>query len=496
MADSVSPAAVVKAPEGEIAAAEEYEEQDRLSQLPDEVLISILDKVEVLRDAVRTTVLSKRWRHLISSLSTIILDVSDFEPEDDISDSSVYTLEELAQSNISLVQATKSILAQNSTFTIELLSITFYLRDESIDIVRCVDKTMENREVLTAKFEIMPEKLDIYCTDDDMLTYGKRFMAFFDAYPRAFAGLTDLTLHSLRLGKSDIPSVLDTCKKLEKLSLENCDAGIRSILQFEHSHLFELSIDCCGFGSVELKWLPRLTVLTCSYWLPSQDQYPLSFGYVPQLWMLLLNNAGTTLHKTFELSEFLGNAVITRLDLNFLCERIWIQPEDPKRLAPLFKNLQVVTLRSIHEEYADLTWTSFFLEAAPCLTELNTQVSYHTCYSDEEDDYNKNDDMPREIYQKASNLLKWDIHADFKHYNMRKLTIEGFQVAEKFTRFIRRITEVAVNLEVVSLLESQPCGRCEFLPSTAYPRTSKETEMIKQQILDWGVSPIKIELGA
>ncbi|KAL6838905.1 hypothetical protein ACP4OV_031341 [Aristida adscensionis] len=63
----------------------EYEEYDRLSQLPDEVLISILDKVEALRDAVRTTVLSKRWRHLISSLSTIILDVSDFEPEDDTS---------------------------------------------------------------------------------------------------------------------------------------------------------------------------------------------------------------------------------------------------------------------------------------------------------------------------------------------------------------------------------------------------------------------------
>lgn len=110
-------------------------------------------------------------------------------------------------------------------------------------------------------------------------------MTFFDAYPRAFAGLKDLNLHALRIGESDIPNVLSTCKKLEYFSLVNCDAGVdgRSALQIEHSRLVELAINFCGFGNVELKWLPRLARLTCRNWPPAQDQYPVSMGYVPQL---------------------------------------------------------------------------------------------------------------------------------------------------------------------------------------------------------------------
>jgi hypothetical protein len=83
---------------------------------------------------------------------------------------------------------------------------------------------------------------------------------------------------------------------------------------------------------------------------------------------------------------------------------------------------------------------------------------------------------------------------DFKHYNMKKLTIGGFQVEVKFTRYIRRVMEGTMNLEVVSLRESRPCLRCEFLPSTIYPRTQKEMDLIKKQISAWSSSPIQIEI--
>lgn len=121
-------------------------------------------------------------------------------------------------------------------------------------------------------------------------------------------------------------------------------------------------------------------------------------------------------------------------------------------------------------------------------------MSYHTCYSDEEDDYNQNDESTREIFQKAPDLLKWETRHDFSHCNMRKLSIVGFQIEEKFTRYINRVMEAAVNLELVSLLESRPCLRCEFLPSTVYPRTHKERDLIKKQISGWRSSPIEIEI--
>ncbi|CAL5041757.1 unnamed protein product [Urochloa decumbens] len=456
----------------ETTTQDDHEQYDRLSNLPDDILVLILNKLDLLQDAVRTTVLSKRWRHLSGFRSEIVLDVLNFNTTD--YDDSKYTIDEMVRTNASVVQATKTILQQNCQHIIELLSITFYLRDESVGIVRSVDETMANKKILKAEFTILPEVLvdAVDCTDDDMLACGTRFMTLFDAYPRAFGGLTDLSLYSLRLGESDIPNVLSTCKKLVYLNLENCDAGFGSILQIEHSQLVELIMDLCAFGSVELKWLPNLTYLTCKNWLPSEDQYPLSLGHVPQLSMLNLSNGSTRAqHKTIELSELLGNAIIGKLDLDFQCERIWIQPERPKHVA--LQNLRVVTLCSIREEYG-LMWTLFILEAAPLLNELNMEVSYHLCYSDEEDEYNYNDESTREMYQKAAHLLKWETRHDFKHCNMRNLGIVGFQIEEKFTRYIRRVMQAAVNLERVSLLESRPCLRCECLPSTVHGLNRRE----------------------
>ncbi|TVU15492.1 hypothetical protein EJB05_39015, partial [Eragrostis curvula] len=281
---------------------EHEQEEDRLSKLPDDVLIYILVKIKPIREAVRNCIPSKRWRHLAGFRSSIVLDVIHFQPA---VASSNYTLEELVRSNVRVVEATKSILAHKSQITIRYLGIRFYLRDESIDIVRSVDKAMENREILKAEFILIPERLHVYCTDDDMINYGRRFKTFIDTCPRAFGALTDLSLHSIRLDKSDFYNVLSTCKKLEYLSLRNCDAGNRSELQIEHSQLAELAIVSCAFERVELKWLPRLTHLTCRNWLLLRDKYPLSFGHVPEFWALVLSLPGTILHKSLVLSEFL-----------------------------------------------------------------------------------------------------------------------------------------------------------------------------------------------
>ncbi|XP_066380704.1 uncharacterized protein, partial [Miscanthus floridulus] len=441
---------------------EQEGDDDRLSTLPDDILLLILNKLDLIRDAARTTVLSS-WRHLLGLRSEIVLDVLNFDATHQDDDDLEYTMDDLLRTNASVVEATEILLRQHRRqhTTIQLLDITFYLRDESIGIVRAVDRAMADHRILEAKFTVIPDVPDVYCEDDDvLLAYGRRFMTFFDAYPRAFTDLRDLNLHALKLGESDIANVLSACEKLEYFSLVNCDAGIgddqSSVLQIEHSRLVELVVIFCGFGTVELKWLPRLTRLTCRNWMPSQDQYPLSIGYVPQLRVLTLSNDCTAQHKTIKLTEFIGNTAVAELDLNFLCEKIWIQPEGPKRLTPLLQNLRVVTVRFIHEEY-DLMWTLFILEAAPLLHTLNIlQMSYHICYSDEE---NQTDENTRENFDRAADLLKWETHHDFKYYNMKKLTIEGFQVEAKFTRYIRRVMEAAMNLEVVSLRESHPCLR-------------------------------------
>ncbi|GJN27202.1 hypothetical protein PR202_gb15201 [Eleusine coracana subsp. coracana] len=245
---------------------------------------------------------------------------ADFES---LENGSKSTFDVVVQSNMDMVKAVTSILAHTSHCTIELLSLTFYLRDESIEIFRSVDYTMQNREVVTASFAVFPEIQDMDCPDDDMVIYARRFLSFFNNYPRVFGGLKSLHISSVRLGKFDIANVLSTSMKLENLCLNNCDCGIGSVLQIEHPQLMELKIIFCAFEKVELNWLPKLQRLTCDSWMPSQDRYPLSFGYVPQLWELRLINAVSTLHKTIKLSDFLGNAIICLLDLDFQTTSVW-----------------------------------------------------------------------------------------------------------------------------------------------------------------------------
>ncbi|KAL6650923.1 hypothetical protein ACP70R_009848 [Stipagrostis hirtigluma subsp. patula] len=344
-------------------------QEDRLSNLPDDILSSILERLK-LHEAARTSILSRRWTHLFGVRSSISIDINDFHRK---VRGSEFNREDVAKGNANLVRATKSMLAHNARQRISLLRIRFHLHEESIDIIRCVDNAMNNREVTKLHFLMMhPEILDLNRPLDAMVSFERRLSRFLDAGPRAFGGLHYLYMYSLKLDIHDMTNVLNACKNLEHLCLSLCDYGIQSILQIEHAQLTKLTIGYCTFGKVDLTCLPRLTCLNCQNWMPSLHQCPLSFGYVPQLYKVILSTEGTTMHKTFHLSELLHNAMISYLDLDFECEKIWIQPEAPKLVGPLLQNLQFLFLRRIHEE-CDLDWIMFLLEAAPLLKRIYIQ---------------------------------------------------------------------------------------------------------------------------
>uniref|UniRef100_A0A453Q5N8 F-box domain-containing protein n=1 Tax=Aegilops tauschii subsp. strangulata TaxID=200361 RepID=A0A453Q5N8_AEGTS len=349
--------------------AEEEDQSDRLSSLPDGVLLDIVDRLDIA-DAARTRTLARRWKQIPTMLSRIFITVGSLDNEH----KRELTCDDVARANATVLGATRSVLESRTTSlcTINLLCLQFFLGDGTVSIGQIVANTMVTEKVGSAELTLFTMKDTDRCTNDDVLTYGKQFKSFLDACPNAFSGLARLKLENFRLGESPgFPEIFSICKRLEFLRLFNCDMGMLSLLEVSHPLLRELEIVRCYFERVDLKWLPKLTVLTFSLWVSEHD--PLSLDYVPLLQTLSITHMARLRHKVLKLSEFLGKATISHLNLNFLCEKIWVKPEEPNQLWQVFHKLRHVTLTHISEE-CDLNWTMFILQGAPSLQELCIKV--------------------------------------------------------------------------------------------------------------------------
>uniref|UniRef100_A0A0E0GF57 F-box domain-containing protein n=1 Tax=Oryza nivara TaxID=4536 RepID=A0A0E0GF57_ORYNI len=455
---------------------------DRFTKLPDDLLLNILDRLNT-PDAVRTCLLSKRTIHLRHMLSRFQISVDSFVP-----DCGYATLKDTIPMNAAVADATDSILNfRRQDIPLRHLSVCFYLKYyDCLTIGKAVARAMATNNLLdSVEFIILPEKKPEHYSTYDLRHNGKQLMRFFGACTDAFAGLTRLYLRNLKLGETDIPNIIATCKLLEYLRLSFCETEDSVLqLQVEHPRLVELDIYHASLELVELNYLPNLKHLDFSLWVCPHE--PLSFGNVPLLSSLSLTNVAMRYQEVIRLSHFLANVPnISDLYLNFGSEKIWVQPECPKLLAPVLRNLQVLNLDELPEE-CDISWTCFFLEAAPFLKEMCATVWDHWCGM-------QTDKVEREEqgYSEKANV-EWESSAPdgFRHYNLTKLTIYGFQPNENFLGYIRHIMEAAVNLEDVSLYDRKVLECCEDLdpkikvaPSW-YPQTIEEQELLRKQITE------------
>jgi hypothetical protein len=137
-------------------------------------------------------------------------------------------------------------------------------------------------------------------------------------------------------------------------------------------------------------------------------------------------------------------------------------------------------------EGCDIAWTRFFLEAAPNLKEVCITVWDHWC--DMETDKVEREEQG---YCDKTNV-EWESSAPegFRHYNLNKLTIYGFQPNENFMGYTRHVMEAAVNLEEISLYGRMVLECCEDLDPkievapSRYPQTIEEQELLREQITE------------
>ncbi|KAM3223419.1 hypothetical protein ACQJBY_057026 [Aegilops geniculata] len=451
---------------------------DRLSKLPDDILLNIVDRLGIV-DVARTSSLSKRWRRIPAMLSKIDIAVGSFRLAQDRSN---VTIVDVARASSTTVEATRRMLEKRppSPYPIHHLSVQLFLGDDSISIGQTVANTMATQKVGSSEFTILTDKDGRKCTYDELAAYGRQLRSFVDACPVAFGGLTRLKLEHLTLAQSDFPEIFGICKRLEFLHLFNCDVEISSSLQVEHPQLSQLEIINCRFeGGVYLKWLPKLALLTFKGWLSQED--PFCVGHAPLLQCVSITNIGLSYHKMLKLSEILGKATISDLHLNFRSEKIWVKPEGPRQLWQVFRSLKVATLDNISEE-CDLTWTLFILQGAPFLKELCIQVWDNVCDMIRNEEERKKHAFSEEKKDKGA---AWEgLASDFKHHNLAVLRIYGFQAECKFFEFIRSVMEAAVDLEGIYLHNRVLCkSRNLMVPSTSkYPKTYKQKMSVRNKI--------------
>ncbi|XBH65825.1 hypothetical protein VPH35_119329 [Triticum aestivum] len=437
---------------------------DRLIKLPDDVLLNILERLGTL-DAVRTCVVSKQTLNLPSLLSQIVIDLSD---------------RDLHRKNRGVADMTDKILSTRSPqVPIRNLKLRFIMRgDDHIKIGRAVALAMATQKIDAAEFEILTKDIYYRRTDADLLDSAKLFNNFIVECADAFAGLTRLHLQNLRLRQWDITNILTTCKRLESLRLLQCDARKLPVLHVEHARLVELTFAYAKFSTVELGCLPKLRRMTLHRWIFDNLDNPLILGYVPQLSKLTLAHA-FIINRTLKLSQLLVNVPsISDLHLDFQSEKVWVLPECPKVLAPVLGKLRRMNLNNLPEE-CDISWTMFLLEAAPSLEELCITVWDHKCQLESQKSY----------YQKTD--VKWEPSTpDFKHNNLSRLTIYGFQPNDNFMGYVRRVIEAVENIKEVSLHDRKVCEHCVVkfphlgVRPWSCPRTSEEVDSFRLEIAE------------
>lgn len=427
-------------------------EVDRLSDLPDEVLVLVLDHLRSdVRLLARTTVLSKRWRTLPLMLPRLNILTESFIRR---AANSTTTVRWLHEATAQFTDALRFFLATGpQRNVVETLKLRFPLtKQRSLlhEIGRLVSGADVRRLEVTLDTAVDTRTLRVLRDADGVnlaRCYARRFTRLLRAAPaRVLGSLGRLTLQNLCFpGPAHLAAVLRDCDALETLHLHYCWFAAWSALSIDAPRLRELRVVDCYVDGVHLVRAPDLVHLWCENWYCQASPVTFAPNSAPSLKRVTLINREEPGQLSFKLSDLLGNAnPLEHLSLDFVTRNVWVQPES---LRAAFTRLKRLHLKRISPQI-DMSWTVFFLEAAPLLELVDIHVSHDPIFCTDNASGASVED------------LQWDVSDGFQHRRLQAFKIRGGIDADGDLSFVRLVRDRAVNLKLLLLDAKVTCGSC------------------------------------
>nr|TKV97539.1 hypothetical protein SEVIR_9G501200v2 [Setaria viridis] len=201
------------------------EDDDRLSALPDHILVDIMHRLD-LRTLMRASTLSTRRKQLPYLLTNLYIHVDGFKPRTETSATS--QLNDLVDL---YTETTKRLLAPTADRSINLLRLRFCLTDPHLESIgSTVTSVLERGNTKFLEFIVVTELQDL-C-------------------------LRSLSVRNMRFDEPDVPNLLNSC-----------DSGRPSVLRIDapRSRLMELVFEFCSYVRIELVRVPKLVRVCLRY---------------------------------------------------------------------------------------------------------------------------------------------------------------------------------------------------------------------------------------
>lgn len=334
--------------------------EDRLSQLPDQVLVSILSKLTI-RETILTSSLPSQWQYLWMHVTRLRFDLSKF-----ITWETCYYPRLCRKVGLRHINFINNVLDSHEGALLEEFSLSFPFHKH---FKRKIDKWLKF-VASKKKVEILQIYLSLSKNEHRRYTFPFKFITSPSSNLSPFFGLKVLALNDVDVDNRAVNFFISNCPLLEKLSI--------------HHSLLLKNLKIVGPSCLKLK---NLEICHCDKldFVKIQNVNLVSFKYAGRKINLLLENVASILSTDFNILDSLVCQLISKLTtyftqlatLSLQFSHMWMDLRFLDYTLPRLNHLKVFVLKleNMIDVYPlDITP---IIEVSPYLQKLHIELDWH-----------------------------------------------------------------------------------------------------------------------